>query len=99
VVTAPLHLTEKRNKITPNFIGLAQLMVLAHLVKEKPYWAKDIVFIVSDLGQIGIQAWINSYYDIKTECNELLVIFIGCRLKFLIEKNIKIKIKIYISRV
>ncbi len=50
-------------------------MVLAHLVKEKPYWAKDIVFIVSDMGQIGIQAWINSYYDIKTECNELLVYF------------------------
>ena len=33
VVSAPLHLSEKRNKIVPNFIGLAQLMQMAELVK------------------------------------------------------------------
>ena len=89
VISAPLHLVEKQNQITPNFIGIAQLMTIAELVKSiilfqrisfvfkfnscfqkkaKPYWAKDLVFIVSDMGQIGIQAWINSYYDIKAEC-------------------------------
>ena len=44
-------------------------------ILARPYWAKDLVFVVSDMGHIGIQAWINSYYDIKSECNYLNIKF------------------------
>lgn len=60
-------------------ITLKRISFLFYLIKKynlfqiiaRPYWAKDLVFVVSDMGHIGIQAWINSYYDINSECNFL----------------------------
>ena len=35
VVSAPMYIHENREQITPNFIGIAQLMSIAELVKSK----------------------------------------------------------------
>ncbi|CAF0726519.1 unnamed protein product [Brachionus calyciflorus] len=67
VVSAPLFLTGKKNKQTPNLFGVAQLFILADLAKNRPYWAKDLIFVVTDMGQIGMQAWINSYFETESE--------------------------------
>jgi hypothetical protein len=37
--------------------------------KARPYWAKDLIFLISDMEYIGTQAWVNSYFDIKSSCN------------------------------
>lgn len=42
---------------------------------DQPYWAKNLIFVVTDVGQIGIQAWINSYYDIESECKHFIHFF------------------------
>ena len=32
----------------------------------RSYWAKDLIFVISDVGYFGIQAWLNSYFDIES---------------------------------
>ncbi|CAI8038880.1 Glycosylphosphatidylinositol anchor attachment 1 protein [Geodia barretti] len=44
-----------------NTHGLAVMLSLAKYFKSKNYWAKDIIFLVTTGGEIGVQAWINSY--------------------------------------
>ena len=34
---------------------------------DQPYWAKDLILIVTELSNYGMQAWVNSYYDIQSE--------------------------------
>lgn len=29
----------------------------------KNYWAKDLVFLVTEQEQLGMQAWLNAYHD------------------------------------
>ena len=37
--------------------------------KARPYWAKDLIFLITDVGYAGTQAFINSYFDLKSPCN------------------------------
>lgn len=46
--------------------GIGIALVLGGLIRDQPYWAKDIVLLFSDMGYIGSQAWLQSYYDIKS---------------------------------
>ena len=32
----------------------------------KTYWAKDIVFLVTSHGELGMQAWIDAYMGLQT---------------------------------
>ena len=66
VVSAPLY-AQFNNKLMPNFLGIAQLFQMADLAKNQPYWAKDMIFVVTELSNYGMQAWVNSYYDIQSE--------------------------------
>ena len=34
----------------------------------QPYWSKDIIFVVSDHEQIGMQAWLDGYHQVDAEC-------------------------------
>lgn len=32
------------------------------------YWAKDIIFLVVDQNEIGIQSWLDEYHGIQSKC-------------------------------
>ena len=42
--------------------------MLLFFVKARPYWAKDLIFLITDMDYIGTQAFVNSYFDIKSSC-------------------------------
>ena len=39
----------------------------------QPYWSKDIVFLVSDHEQIGMQAWLDGYHQVDAQCKLPLI--------------------------
>lgn len=40
---------------------------------EQKYWAKDLIFLVADQEQLGVQAWLEAYYGTKSkETNRIL---------------------------
>lgn len=42
--------------------GIALMFGLANAFKRNSYWAKDIIFLVTDNEEIGIQAWLSAYH-------------------------------------
>lgn len=46
----------------------ATYVVIFRLLSGQTYWSKDIIFLVSDHEQIGLQAWLDGYHDINSEC-------------------------------
>ncbi|XP_077374945.1 GPI-anchor transamidase component GPAA1 isoform X2 [Festucalex cinctus] len=45
-------------------VGL--LLVLAQYLRNQVYWAKDIIFLVNEHDQIGLQAWLDGYHNTNT---------------------------------
>ena len=37
---------------------------------EHTYWAKDIIFLVTEHEEVGMQAWLNAYHDSPTKCKQ-----------------------------
>lgn len=50
-----------------NLFSLAMLTNLAEYLSTKPYWAKDLIFVVTNGGKYGMQAWLESYLGIESE--------------------------------
>lgn len=46
--------------------GVVVLLALAKYFSSKNYWSKDIIFLVSSNGVVGIQAWVNSYMGVHS---------------------------------
>lgn len=34
------------------------------MIIEEKYWAKDLIFLITEHEQLGIQAWLESYYGV-----------------------------------
>ncbi|ESO06706.1 hypothetical protein HELRODRAFT_64118 [Helobdella robusta] len=47
--------------------GIALMLALAKSFRRNSYWAKDIIFLVTDNKEIGIQAWLSSYHHIPNK--------------------------------
>lgn len=47
-----------------SFYGLIKYLKLN---TGRSYWAKDLIFIVSEVGFFGVQAWLNSYFDVSSK--------------------------------
>ncbi|XP_054287741.1 glycosylphosphatidylinositol anchor attachment 1 protein-like [Macrosteles quadrilineatus] len=47
----------------PTAPGLALMLALAQFFRRQKYWAKDIIFLVTEHEQLGIQAWLEAYHD------------------------------------
>ncbi|KAI1301930.1 Glycosylphosphatidylinositol anchor attachment 1 protein [Halotydeus destructor] len=45
--------------------GVALMIALANYFSRKTYWAKDIVFLISDHELVGVQAWLNAFHDME----------------------------------
>ncbi|KAK2187644.1 hypothetical protein NP493_159g04034 [Ridgeia piscesae] len=42
--------------------GIALMLHLAKSFRRHTYWAKDIIFLITEHEEIGIQAWLNAYH-------------------------------------
>ncbi|KAK7597859.1 hypothetical protein V9T40_010084 [Parthenolecanium corni] len=42
--------------------GLALMFSLAKFFRRQKYWAKDIIFLVTEHEQLGVQAWLDAYH-------------------------------------
>ena len=38
------------------------------VLTEHTYWAKDIIFLLTEHEEIGMQAWLSAYHDSPTQC-------------------------------
>uniref|UniRef100_A0A1B0DKR5 Glycosylphosphatidylinositol anchor attachment 1 protein n=1 Tax=Phlebotomus papatasi TaxID=29031 RepID=A0A1B0DKR5_PHLPP len=38
------------------------MLAFADYARKQKYWAKDIIFLITDQEQLGMQAWLNAYY-------------------------------------
>ena len=56
----------KPDKIGP-FYEVVLLLSLAEHFRNNIYWAKDIIFLVVDKNEIGIQSWLDEYHGIQSK--------------------------------
>jgi len=47
--------------------GIALMVGLAKAFKEHTYWAKDVVFLITEDDMIGMQAWLSAYHHTYSE--------------------------------
>nr|XP_018917594.1 PREDICTED: glycosylphosphatidylinositol anchor attachment 1 protein [Bemisia tabaci]XP_018917595.1 PREDICTED: glycosylphosphatidylinositol anchor attachment 1 protein [Bemisia tabaci] len=45
--------------------GLALMLGLINFFGKQKYWAKDIIFLVTEHEQLGVQAWLEAYHGIS----------------------------------
>uniref|UniRef100_A0A2P2HZ56 GPI-anchor transamidase component GPAA1 n=1 Tax=Hirondellea gigas TaxID=1518452 RepID=A0A2P2HZ56_9CRUS len=45
-----------------NAPAIALMLALAHFFAEQVYWAKDIIFLISEHEQLGVEAWLQAYH-------------------------------------
>lgn len=38
------------------------------VLTEQTYWAKDLIFLVTEMELMGIQAWLSAYHHTPTPC-------------------------------
>jgi len=49
-----------------NILLLIEFLVICDFSTEQIYWAKDIIFLVTEHEQLGMQAWLEAYHG--TSC-------------------------------
>ena len=50
------------------FIAMKVLKKINFVFAGKSYWSKDIIFLVTDKDQLGMQAWLDSYHGLPNAC-------------------------------
>ncbi|ELT93188.1 hypothetical protein CAPTEDRAFT_223994 [Capitella teleta] len=63
VMTAPYRPLDSAEKTAG---GIALMLSLANAFRKKTYWAKDIIFLVTEFDQLGMKAWLNAYHHCPT---------------------------------
>ncbi|CAI2165835.1 1968_t:CDS:10 [Funneliformis geosporum] len=61
VLSAPW---KSRDGKTININGIAAALSLGKFFKGYTYWSKDIIILITDGGEAGVQAWLESYHDL-----------------------------------
>lgn len=49
----------------PTDVSVAMLLTMAKFFRHKKFWAKDIIFIITQHEQLGMQAWLEAYHKIS----------------------------------
>ncbi|CAG2215993.1 GAA1 [Mytilus edulis] len=65
VLSMPLR--QKESDMPSTTGSMVLMLALAKYFRQKPYWAKDIIFLATDHEQFGMQAWLNGYHEISSE--------------------------------
>lgn len=54
------------NSVYPStFPSIALMLSLAQFFRWQKYWAKDIIFLVTEHEQLGVQAWLEAYHQVS----------------------------------
>lgn len=51
--------------------GIALMISLAKFFQRHTYWAKDIIFLITEHEMVGFQAWLDAYHDTQSDPNVL----------------------------
>lgn len=46
-------------------VSVALLLAAASFFRMQNYWAKDIIFLITQHEQLGMQAWLEAYHQVK----------------------------------
>uniref|UniRef100_A0A2A4JZN8 Glycosylphosphatidylinositol anchor attachment 1 protein n=1 Tax=Heliothis virescens TaxID=7102 RepID=A0A2A4JZN8_HELVI len=65
VVTAPYRSLSTHQKGTA--AGIALMLAFAKFARPQKYWAKDIIFLVTEHEQLGMQAWLEAYHGLQND--------------------------------
>ncbi|XP_053401359.1 glycosylphosphatidylinositol anchor attachment 1 protein-like [Mercenaria mercenaria] len=57
----------KSSDLSQTYGGIVVMLGLAKYFMRQPYWSKDIIFLVTDHEQIGMQAWLDGYHQVESE--------------------------------
>lgn len=57
----------KTSDLPQTYGGIVVMLGLAKYFMRQPYWSKDIIFLVTDHEQIGMQAWLDGYHKVHSE--------------------------------
>ncbi|CAK1543357.1 unnamed protein product [Leptosia nina] len=64
VLTVPYRPLSSHQKGTT--AGVALMLAFAQFARSKNYWAKDIIFLVTEHEQLGMQAWLEAYHGLQS---------------------------------
>ncbi|XP_076469797.1 GPI-anchor transamidase component GPAA1-like [Babylonia areolata] len=64
VMTAPLRSASHQKTKTDGSVAL--MLALAAQFRNNPYWAKDVIFLLTEFEEIGVHAWLDAYHETKT---------------------------------
>ncbi|XP_014214858.1 glycosylphosphatidylinositol anchor attachment 1 protein isoform X1 [Copidosoma floridanum] len=53
--------------------SIALLLSFAQFCRKQKYWAKDIIFLVTEHEQLGIQAWLDAYHGVTSGHEGILI--------------------------
>lgn len=65
VVSVPYRNVGSHQKTTA--AGIALMLAFAKFARPQKYWAKDIIFLVTQHDQLGMQAWLEAYHGLHNE--------------------------------
>ncbi|CAB3246579.1 unnamed protein product [Arctia plantaginis] len=65
VVTAPYRSLSSHQKGTA--AGIALMLAFAKFARPQKYWAKDIIFLITEHEQLGMQAWLEAYHGLHSD--------------------------------
>lgn len=65
VVTAPYRSLSNHQKGTE--AGIALMLAFAQFARPQKYWAKDIIFLITEHEQLGMQAWLEAYHGLQRD--------------------------------
>ncbi|XP_054766515.2 glycosylphosphatidylinositol anchor attachment 1 protein-like [Lytechinus pictus] len=67
VITVPYRNKEAEAGRSRTHHGIGLMLSLASFFSKNTFWSKDIVFVVVDKEEVGMQAWLSGYHDIPSE--------------------------------
>ncbi|XP_075985327.1 glycosylphosphatidylinositol anchor attachment 1 isoform X2 [Anticarsia gemmatalis] len=65
VVSAPYRSLSSHQKGTA--AGIALMLAFAKFARPQKYWAKDIIFLITEHEQLGMQAWLEAYHGLQSD--------------------------------
>ncbi|CAH2057448.1 unnamed protein product, partial [Iphiclides podalirius] len=65
VVSAPFRGLSSHEK--GSAAGIALMLAFAQFARPQKYWAKDIIFLITEHEQLGMQAWLEAYHGLNNE--------------------------------
>ncbi|KAI5641223.1 gaa1-like, GPI transamidase component domain-containing protein [Phthorimaea operculella] len=65
VVSAPYRSLLSHEKGTA--AGIALMLAFAEFARPQKYWAKDIIFLITEHEQLGMQAWLEAYHGLQSD--------------------------------